>query len=95
MNSPGARVTHLPRDGRTADARQASYYHRVLDQERVRVEEELTEAHMALAKHERGNDISRIRRLQRIITVKQTELATLDRLTGALRARFPTLGASP
>jgi hypothetical protein len=95
MNSPAARVTHLPRQGPSADARQASYYQRVLDQERVKVEEELTDAYMALAKHERGSDISWIRRLQRTIKAKETELATLDRLTGALRARFPTPGASP
>jgi hypothetical protein len=90
MNSRAAEVVGLGRHDRHADLQQAEYYQSLLDDLWAEVNEELAHHRASLAKREQHGDLFGIRRLQRIIRVKQTELTTIDRLTDALSARFPT-----
>src|ERR1700736_877369 len=75
-----------------ADLRQAEYYLEMLDELRTEVKAELAHHHASLAVRETNSDAPRIRRSQRIIRVKEAELAEIDRLTDALSSRFPTSG---
>jgi hypothetical protein len=90
MNSRVATVVDLGRHDRHADLQQAEYYQSLLDGLRAEVNEELAHHRASLARREEHGDWFGISRLQRIIRMKQTELTTIDRLTDALTARFPT-----
>lgn len=72
------------------DVRQAEYYQEMLRGLRAAVEDELSHHRALLAAHEASGDLPGVRRSQRIIRVKQTELAAIFRLTDALSSRFPT-----
>src|SRR3954471_20988192 len=74
---------------RHADLRQADYYQDVLDDLRRELEAELAHHYAALAAPDAEDEAPSVRRARRIISVKETELAELDRLTAALTARFP------
>lgn len=89
-DSRAATVVDLGRHDQHADLQQAEYYQSLLDDLRAEVNAELAHHRAALAKREQHGDVFGIRRLQRIIRMKQTELTTIDRLTDALTARFPT-----
>ena len=73
-----------------ADLQQAEYYQEMLDELRTELKAELAHYHVSLAVHETNGDAPRVRRSQRIIRVKEAELAEIDRLTHALSCRFPT-----
>ena len=101
---PGPRALEaVRRDGRLADAandpdadashgdvRQATYYQRVLQDLRAAAAVEVSHHYASMAGHEADGDTPGVRRCQRIIHVKETELAAIDRLTDALSSRFPT-----
>lgn len=90
MNSAAARVVDLAPHARHADLQQAEYYQILLDELRADVNEELAEHRASLARREQNGDLLGISRLQRMVRLKQTELTTINRLTDALSARFPT-----
>ncbi|PXX03292.1 hypothetical protein [Mycolicibacterium moriokaense] len=71
------------------DLQQAEYYQGMLDDRRTEVEAELAHHCASLAVHQTNPDAPRVRRSQRIIRVKEAELAEINRLTDALRSRFP------
>jgi hypothetical protein len=73
-----------------ADLCQAEYYQEMLDDLRAMVNAELAHHRVSLAVCEATESVPRVRRLQRIIRVKEGELAEIDRLTAALDCRFPT-----
>jgi hypothetical protein len=73
-----------------ADLRQAEYYQEMLDGLRTVVNAELAHHYASLAVRETTEGAPRVRRSQRIIRVKEAELAEIDRLTAALSSRFPT-----
>jgi hypothetical protein len=75
-----------------ADLRQADYYQEMLDELRTEVKAELAHHYASLAVRETNGDAPSVRRSQRIIRVKEAELAEIDRLTDALSSRFPTSG---
>jgi hypothetical protein len=75
-----------------ADLRQAEYYQEMLDELRTEVKAELAHHYASLAVRETNGDAPRVGRSQRIIRVKEAELAEIDRLTDALSSRFPTSG---
>ncbi|MBB5160184.1 hypothetical protein [Mycobacterium sp. AZCC_0083] len=77
-------------EGVHADLQQAEYYQSMLDDLRARADDELAHHRASLAKREQKADLYGIKRLHRIIRAKETELATIDVLTDALSARFPT-----
>jgi hypothetical protein len=79
-----------PRIDSHADLRQAEYYQGVFDVLRATVNEELTHHRALLALHSANGDVSAVSRLQRIIRVKEAELAEIDHVTDALSCRFPT-----
>ncbi len=64
----------------------------MLDELRTEVKAELAHHHASLAVRETNGDAPRIRRSQRIIRVKEAELAEIDQLTDVLSSRFPTIG---
>lgn len=80
---PGANASH-------GDVRQAEYYQQMLQNLRAAVEDELSYHRALLAAHEANGDEPGVRRSQRVICVKDTELAALCQLTDALNSRFPT-----
>jgi hypothetical protein len=80
---PGTAASH-------GDLRQAEYYQGMLDDLRATVNDELAHHYASLAVRETNGDGSGVGRSQRIIGVKETELAAIDRLTDALSSRFPT-----
>lgn len=77
---------HVPH----ADLRQAEYYQDLLEDLRSAVRDELAHHRGSLAVREARGDPTGVRRSQRIIRVKESELAAIDRLIDALRSRFPT-----
>jgi hypothetical protein len=80
---PGANASH-------GDVRQAEYYQEMLWELRAAVEDELSHHCALLAGHEANGDVAGVRRSQRIIRVKENELAAIFRLADALSSRFPT-----
>jgi hypothetical protein len=80
---PGANASH-------GDVRQAEYYQEMLWELRATVEDELSHHCALLAGHEANGDLAGVRRSQRIIRVKENELAAIFRLADALNCRFPT-----
>ncbi|MDT5338986.1 MAG: hypothetical protein QOD90_4491 [Mycobacterium sp.] len=80
---PGANASH-------GDVRQAEYYQQMLQDLRIAVEDEVSHHCASLAVHEANGDLPGVRRSQRIIRVKETELAAIYRLIDALSSRFPT-----
>ena len=74
-----------------ADLRQAEYYQEMLDELRTEVKAELAHHYASLAVRETNGDAPRVGP-QRIIRVKEAELAEIDQLTDALSSRFPTSG---
>jgi hypothetical protein len=54
------------------------------------VDDELSHHYALMAVHKANGDVPGVRRSQRIILVKQTELAAISRLIDALSSRFPT-----
>ncbi|WP_319451217.1 MULTISPECIES: hypothetical protein [unclassified Mycobacterium] len=72
------------------DLRQAEYYQELLEDLRAAVNDELAHHYASLAARETADDASGARRAQRIIRVKETELAVIDQLADALISRFPT-----
>ncbi len=80
---PGANASH-------GDVRQAEYYQQMLQDLRAAVDDELSHHCTLLAAHEANGDTPGVRRSQRIIRVKESELAAIDRLADALSSRFPT-----
>jgi hypothetical protein len=73
-----------------ADLRQAEYYQGMLDGLRTEVKAELAHHCASLAVHETNADAPSVRRSQRIIRMKEAELAKINQLTDALSSRFPT-----
>jgi hypothetical protein len=91
LNGPDA----IPADLSTstaahADLRQAEYYQEMLDGLRTVVNAELAHHYASLAVRETTEGAPRVGRSQRIIRVKEAELAEIDRLTAALSSRFPS-----
>jgi hypothetical protein len=73
-----------------ADLLQAEYYQEMLDGLRTVINAELAHDYASLAVHETNEGALRVRRSQRIIRVKEAELAEIDQLTAALSSRFPS-----
>ena len=80
----------LPTGVSHADLRQAEYYQGMLDHLRAEVEAALAHHNASLAVREADGDAPRAKRSQRIIRVKEAELAEIDRLANAISSRFPT-----
>ncbi|MBX9983428.1 MAG: hypothetical protein CK429_33940 [Mycobacterium sp.] len=72
------------------DLRQAEYYQEMLEDLRAAVNDELAHHCASLVVRETNGDASGVRRSQRIVHVKETELAAIDQLIDALSSRFPT-----
>ena len=72
------------------DLRQAEYYQEMLEDLRAAVNGELAHHCASMAARETNGDESGVRRSQRIIRVKEAELAAIDQLADALSSRFPT-----
>lgn len=73
-----------------ADLLQAEYYQEMLDGLRTVINAELAHDYASLAVHETNEGALKVGRSQRIIRVKETELAEIDQLTAALSSRFPS-----
>lgn len=80
----------IPAAGSHGDVRQAEYYQEQLVDLRTALIDEVAHHRAALTARESGGDTSGVRRSQRAIRVKETELAEIDGLIAALNSRFPT-----
>src|ERR1700730_8983226 len=92
LNAPGVNLAdRATTTASHADLRQAEYYQEMLDELRTEVKAELAHHYASLAVRETNGDAPRVGP-QRIIRVKEAELAEIDRLTDALSSRFPSPG---
>jgi hypothetical protein len=95
MNRPAVQVVRLVQP---ADLGQADYYKTLLDECRARVDTELADHYVALAKSQENGDAQRMHRLHQMIRDKRREQFKLDCLLDALQHRFfprPVTKAKP
>lgn len=95
VDAPRSSAVHIGEPAGAAphrDLRQAEYYQDVLAELRAAVNEELSHHCAARAEHEQNDNAVGMRRCERFIRAKESELATIDELMDALRCRFPTSG---
>jgi hypothetical protein len=90
FGAPAGRALDPAAGASHGDLRQAESYQEMLEDLRAAVNDELAHHCASLAVRETNGDASGVRRSQRIIHVKETELAAIDQLIDALSSRFPT-----
>jgi hypothetical protein len=84
-------VTHsvIEADADTADQSQAVYYHRMLSEFCLEIDQRVASYHAMLARYERTGNRDDIRRVWRMIRAEERQRQTLDRMIDKLRRRFP------
>jgi hypothetical protein len=90
LERPAGAVVDPAAGASHGDLRQAEYYQEMLEELGAAVNDELAHHYASMAVRESTGDESGVRRSQRIIRVKEAELAAIDQLTDALNSRFPT-----
>jgi hypothetical protein len=95
MIGPAGKVVGLAAHRRTGDRQQADYYWRLLKDQRVQVQDELTEHSLMLTKHQRAGDLSGVKRVRRLVRAKETELNTKNYLINAIEKRFGPYRPTP